>query len=118
MDLPYTEQRPWGSFTQYSDNEQTTVKLLDVKPGIRLSYQYHDHRDEEWVVISGDPIITINDQTYNAKPRDRFVINRGDKHRIAGGSSLSTILEISRGHFDENDNHRIEDDFNRSSPKP
>jgi len=47
MDLPYTEQRPWGSFTQYSDNEQTTVKLLDVKPGIRLSYQYHDHRDEE-----------------------------------------------------------------------
>src|SRR5258706_508284 len=46
-----TDQRPWGSFERFTLNESSTVKLIYVQPGERLSLQRHESRDELWVAL-------------------------------------------------------------------
>ena len=37
------ETRPWGTYQVIADTEHFKVKTITVKPGQRLSYQYHHH---------------------------------------------------------------------------
>lgn len=113
---PYYELRPWGDFTQFTDNEVSTVKILTMNKESQLSYQYHDHREEYWYVIEGEGYAILNDKKIDLKKGDEVKIAKKDKHRL-GSQTGMRVLEISFGHFDENDNHRIEDDYGRDSPK-
>lgn len=63
------------------------LKLLRVKG--RTSYQYHDNRTE-WVL-------------------GLYKVKRGEKHRMQHG----WYVELATGEPDENDIHRIEDDYAR-----
>ena len=110
---PITTKRPWGSFTRFTNNELSTVKLLYVNKGEELSLQYHMKREEFWRVISGTPDIRINDDTFQAKVGDEFNIPLGTKHRISAPNDDVVVLEISKGEFDEDDIVRIEDKYNR-----
>src|ERR671917_861723 len=43
--------KPWGRFEQYPHTLTSTVKIITVAPGGKLSSQYHHQRDELWVVL-------------------------------------------------------------------
>ncbi len=109
----YHEDRPWGSFDKFCENEKCTVKIIDVKPGKKLSLQYHYQREEFWRIISGKAKILIGDKIFNAKEGDEFFIPLKVKHRIMTEKDDVKILEISLGHFDEEDIVRLEDEYNR-----
>ncbi len=106
--------RPWGGFDQYTHNEQTTVKVLWVKKGERNSLQWHEHRDEMWVILAGPVKVTIGEEEKVGNTNDVFHIPARTKHRFEGAGEDNRLLEISFGNFDENDNHRIEDDYGRA----
>lgn len=106
--------RPWGSFRQYTNNELSTVKMIHVKSGSRLSLQYHKKREEFWTVISGNPLVVIGDDIFKASPGDEYCIAKEIRHRIEAPGDDVCILEISFGDFDEDDIFRIEDDFGRA----
>ena len=110
---PITTKRPWGSFTRFTNNEVSTVKLIYVTKGESLSLQYHDKRDEFWRVISGNPEIIIGDNISNGKPEDEFYIKAKTNHRISAPNNDVVILEIAKGEFDEDDIVRLEDKYNR-----
>lgn len=110
----YHENRPWGSFDQFTHNTQTTVKILHVSANKRLSLQKHKHRSEFWHVISGNGTVTIGTKELHAQQNDEFEIPIGTIHRITGGDEGIRLLEIATGKFDENDIIRIEDDFGRT----
>lgn len=107
-----TDKRPWGKFEQFTTNEKSTVKLLYVKKGKRLSYQYHKGRSEFWHVLSGRIIVTLNTKQIQLRRGGEISIPTKAKHRIKGLED-SVVLEISSGKFDENDVVRLEDDFKR-----
>lgn len=111
---PYEEERPWGAFRQFSHNEETTVKILTVHRGQQNSLQTHNHRDEFWHVISGELDLTIGEEVHNAKTGDEFWISRGTRHRLNGVGGNNRVLEISYGHFDEDDIVRLEDNYGRT----
>ncbi|HVW71578.1 MAG TPA: phosphomannose isomerase type II C-terminal cupin domain [Candidatus Paceibacterota bacterium] len=110
------EDRPWGSFDRFTLNEQSTVKIVRVDAGMRLSLQKHKHRSEFWRVIEGMGTAIVDQQERVIVPGDEVVIPVGATHRLIGGPKGVTVLEIAFGEFDENDIERIEDDFDRSSP--
>jgi mannose-6-phosphate isomerase len=112
----YTEKRPWGKFEQFTHNEKSTVKILKVKPKERLSLQYHKKRKEFWRVIEGSGKVTIGNKVHKAKIGDEFTILVKQKHRIEASAKGIKLLEIALGNFDEKDNIRLEDDYNRKSP--
>jgi len=107
------EERPWGQFERFVCNEVCTVKVLAIKANEQLSLQKHTHRDEFWKVLDGEPKIVNGDDTTKAKPGDEFYIKKETPHRIITEDTPVRILEIPLGHFDEYDEERIEDKYNR-----
>lgn len=107
-----TEQRPWGSFELFTLNEKSTVKLVNVNSGKRLSMQYHSKRSEFWKVVLGKIEVTLNSAKIILKKGETITIPVGAIHRITGIED-SIILEISFGEFNEEDIVRLDDDFGR-----
>lgn len=105
------EERPWGMFEQFTLNERSTVKIITVKEGEQLGLQYHEHRQEFWRVIEGNPTMTVGDKVMPAKAGDEFFVDVKQHHRIAGPGK---ILEIAFGTFDENDITRLDDKYGRA----
>lgn len=109
----YTEKRPWGSFEKFNENERCTVKLLYIKPGSRLSLQYHNKRNEFWKIVKGSANVEVQNKKSSLMEGDDIIIPSGARHRIQASNSGCIVLEISYGSFDENDIVRIEDDYDR-----
>ena len=108
------DERPWGRFDQYTQNETSTVKLITVEPGRRLSLQRHAHRSEYWVVIDGPVEVTVEDATWSAEVGEKVWVPVGAVHRLGNrGPAAVRILEIGFGDFDEDDIERLEDDYSR-----
>ena len=42
------EKRPWGRFYVIHDEPLYKLKRIEVDPGQRISYQYHNKRSEAW----------------------------------------------------------------------
>ena len=114
FDNPYEEERPWGKFVQYTDNEPSTVKIITVNPGEAFSLQYHGKRTEFWQVLSGNGTIEVGDRTEDIVPGSRYVLPPHTNHRVTGGSEPAVFLEISTGDFVENDIVRLEDRYGRT----
>jgi len=107
-------ERPWGNFERFTNNEQTTVKILHIFPGQELSLQMHEERDEFWRVLKGSGSIHIEDRDEQTSEGDNFFIPRYAEHRARSGSGELVLLEISFGTFSENDEKRFGDDYGRA----
>lgn len=108
-------ERPWGSFKQYAFNEESTVSLMTVLPGQRLSLQSHTGRAELWIVLDDGAIVQAGDRVTTHKAGDEIWIPAGEKHRLSGPSSGAPIrvLEVAFGNWQQADIERYEDDFAR-----
>lgn len=112
----YTEERPWGKFEQFTQNQRVTVKIITVNPGGLLSLQYHNFRDEFWHILEGEPLVIIGNESVTlASAGDEFFIPKRTLHRIGAPETGRTVrfLEIAYGKFDENDIVRLADNYNR-----
>jgi len=49
--------RPWGYYRVLHETETCKVKELTVNPGLSLSMQRHQYRNEYWHVVSGKGIV-------------------------------------------------------------
>ena len=108
--------RPWGHYEILLDEEYCKVKRIYVKPGQRLSYQYHHKRQEAWTVVSGVARITLNGTTHDYEPGQTVLIPLGVKHRMANPSEEQDMIlvEVQTGtYFGEDDIVRVEDDYDR-----
>ncbi len=112
MDV-YVEDRPWGKFEKFVENEKCTVKILYLNPDQQTSLQYHDKRDEWWKILQGSIIIHLDGNERRLSEGESISVNRGSKHQIINQENTSVILEISKGEFDENDIVRVKDIYNR-----
>lgn len=120
MNEPYEEERPWGRFIQFSKNQQTTVKIIEVKPQQQLSVQTHKNRDELWVALDpglvalvGEDTVFMTDIEIGLEP---VFIPRNTIHSIKNANLVSDarFLEIAFGEFDEDDIERIRDVYGRA----
>ncbi len=110
------DERPWGSYTVLEDAPTHKVKRIEVLPGMRLSYQRHEHRAEHWFVIAGSALVTLDGTDLPVPTLGAIDIPRGAAHRIANaGEGPLVFIEVQHGdYFGEDDIIRLEDDFGRS----
>jgi mannose-1-phosphate guanylyltransferase len=107
--------RPWGSYETVSHGPHFQVKRLIVKPGCRLSVQYHHHRSEHWVVISGTAKILVGEQYLTLSENQSTFIPVGVVHSLEnpGDANLEVIEVQSGSYLGEDDIVRIEDQYGR-----
>ncbi len=106
--------RPWGAFSQYAFNQDVTVSLMTVKPGMRLSLQSHTGRAELWIVFDQGAIVQVDDQILTPQPGDEIWIPANARHRLScAGETEVRVLEVAFGNWQQEDITRYDDDFKR-----
>ena len=115
MNFIEKEKRPWGSYYVIHDEQDYKLKRIEVLPNQRLSYQYHNRREESWTIVKGTGIVTINDKETVVNQGDTIKLLVKDKHRILNsGDNKLIFIEVQTGsYFGEDDIVRIEDDYKR-----
>lgn len=108
-------ERPWGEYTVLLNAEDHKVKEITVKPGMRLSLQRHQKREEHWFIHRGEALVTINGVGRKLALGQYIDIPRNCEHRIENiGDCDLVFIEIQTGdYFGEDDIERIEDDYER-----
>ena len=109
-----TTEKPWGRFIQYVLNQPVTVKILEIRAGEQVSYQYHHHRSELWIPLDEGACINLDGTMQRPEPMEPVLIPQGAKHQLIGESKDYRILEIASGHFDEEDIVRLSDKYGRT----
>jgi len=109
-----TVSRPWGSFKQYAFNEDTTVSLMTVLPGQRLSLQSHTGRAELWIVLDDGASVQVGPNVTTHKAGDEIWIPANERHRLGNATAAPVrVLEVAFGNWQQADIVRYEDDFSR-----
>jgi len=109
------EVRPWGRFEVLADESDHKVKRLIVNPKSQLSYQRHTRRDENWVIVSGQAEVVLEDKVTVLRPGQQIYIPKNHKHRIRNpGNQPLVMIEVQTGeYFGEDDIERFADDYQR-----
>ena len=109
------ESRPWGMFEVLLDTPECKVKRITVAPEQRLSYQSHEKRQEQWVVVKGILTVILEGIEYTLHPGSSMFIDRGEKHRAWNTTKdIVQFIEVQTGtYFGEDDIIRYEDDYER-----
>ena len=136
--------RPWGGFfvieesqaalflqTYYPEEKaedltkggRVSPKILVVKPGKRLSWQYHHRRSEVWKLVAGTAALvrSFTDEEGDLEQMTigkKVTLQQGERHRLIGGKEVGIIAEIWQhcdpDHLsDESDIVRLQDDYGR-----
>ena len=109
-------ERPWGTYRTIEQRANYQLKHIVVKPGKRLSLQYHHHRDEHWTVIKGKGTVQLDEESIDLELNGRVFIPKLAKHRMSNNTQEDVeFLEIQIGDYlGEDDIVRIQDDFGRN----
>jgi mannose-6-phosphate isomerase-like protein (cupin superfamily) len=80
-----------------------------------LSYQAHEQRAENWVVVTGEALVLLDDQQYTVRIGEHIFIPQRSKHRLCNpGKKLLQVIETQTGkYFGEDDIVRYADDYQR-----
>jgi len=108
------DRRPWGRFRRYPHEDAGSIKIITVNPGGVLSLQYHDRRDEFWVVLDAGLEMTVGDRVWRPAAGEEVFIPRKTPHRARNtGAAPARVMEIWVGRSDEADIVRLKDDYGR-----
>ncbi len=112
---PRRIEKPWGYELIWAEAEQYVGKLLVVRAGHALSLQYHERKDESWLVQGGRATLELGEvggelSAREIGPGDAFRYRPGTVHRITAIED-TTILEVSTPHLD--DVVRLDDRYGR-----
>ncbi len=108
------DHRPWGMYRGFPLNDVSSVKIITVAPKGILSLQYHEKRDEFWVILDDGIELTVGERTWRPSPNEEVWIPRKTRHRARGaGSKPARFMELWIGDSSESDIVRLEDAYGR-----
>jgi mannose-6-phosphate isomerase-like protein (cupin superfamily) len=109
-------EKPWGHELIWALSDAYAGKVLFVKAGAALSLQFHNEKDESWLVQSGRARLELGDvgqKVLNEEvigPGAAFHYRPGTVHRVTAIED-TTIIEVSTTQLD--DIVRLEDLYGR-----
>ena len=109
-------EKPWGHELIWALSETYCGKVLFVKAGAALSLQFHNEKDESWLVHSGRAKLELGEVGQQVLHEEvigagaAFRYRPGTVHRVTAIED-TTILEVSTPQID--DVVRLEDIYGR-----
>lgn len=113
-------QKPWGYEILWAHTQHYVGKIMVVNSQQALSLQYHERKDETFMLLHGDAVVELGQEgvtdnyTLRQVPMERlksFHIPPRTVHRIVSGDIQAQIVEVSTDHLD--DVVRLEDKYGR-----
>jgi mannose-6-phosphate isomerase len=112
---PRKVEKPWGWELVWAEADDYVGKLLFVRAGESLSLQYHEVKDESWLVQEGRARLELGDvdgelEVVEIAPGDAYRFRPGTVHRVTAIED-TTVVEVSTNHL--TDVVRLEDSYGR-----
>ena len=112
---PRHVDKPWGWELVWAETEAYVGKLLFVRAGESLSLQYHEVKEESWLVREGRARLELGDvggelETLEIGAGDAFRFPPRTVHRVTAVED-TLVLEVSTPHL--TDVVRLEDRYGR-----
>ena len=112
---PRRIEKPWGWELVWAETDAYVGKLLFVRAGEALSLQYHERKDESWLVQEGRARLELGDvggtlETLEIAAGEAFHYGPRTVHRVTALEDL-LLLEVSTPELD--DVVRLEDRYGR-----
>jgi mannose-6-phosphate isomerase len=112
---PRRVDKPWGWELVWAEADAYVGKLLFVKAGESLSLQYHEVKDESWLVREGRGRLELGEvggalEAVDLAPGDAFRFQPRTVHRVTAIEDL-LVVEVSTPHL--SDVVRLEDRYGR-----
>jgi mannose-6-phosphate isomerase-like protein (cupin superfamily) len=112
---PRKVEKPWGWELLWAETDDYVGKLLFVRAGEALSLQYHERKDEAWLVRAGRAMLELGEvdgelETVTIGPGDAFRFRPRTVHRVTAVED-TLVVEVSTPHLD--DVVRVEDRYGR-----
>jgi mannose-6-phosphate isomerase-like protein (cupin superfamily) len=106
--------KPWGYELRFVRTERYAGKVLFIRAGQQLSLQYHEHKDEAFLIHAGTMEFVLGrgdeQRVETLRAGDCRRIRPGTVHRFRAVSDC-TLFEVSTPELD--DVVRLEDDYGR-----
>jgi mannose-6-phosphate isomerase len=118
---PTRVEKPWGYELIWALTDKYCGKLLFVRTGQELSLQFHNLKDESWLVHEGRAELELArpGEAITASevvgPGAAFRLEPGTVHRLRALED-TTVFEVSTPDLD--DVVRLEDRYGRQTPEP
>lgn len=112
---PRRVDKPWGWELIWAETDVYVGKLLLVRAGQSLSLQYHEVKEESWLVREGRAALELGEvggslEAREIVPGDAFHYRPGTVHRVTAIED-TLIVEVSTPHL--MDVVRLEDAYGR-----
>ena len=75
---------------------QSYTVRVNLKPGHRMKYHSHQHREEVWTVVSGHGKVILDDLMQEISAGSAIKIPEGCKHTVMADSDLH-LIEVQIG---------------------
>lgn len=98
----------WGNIVDLDAGDKHKVKRIVIKKGKSTPTHAHTQRTEQWVVVSGHGMLTIDGQERFIGTGGHVSIPKGKKHSIEASVDLE-LIEIQLGACDDKDTVLVED---------
>jgi len=113
--VPRRVEKPWGWELVWAEADAYVGKLLFVRAGESLSLQYHEAKDESWLVQEGRARLELGGVggelvETEIGPGDAFRFRPRTVHRVTAIED-TLVVEVSTPHLD--DVVRLEDRYGR-----
>ena len=89
-------EKSWGSFRILDIEEGSLTIKVTLNPGHRMNYHSHKHRDEVWMVISGQGRTIVDEMEQNVKAGDVITMEAGCRHTVIAHTELK-LIEVQLG---------------------
>ena len=113
---PRRVDKPWGWELVWAETDEYVGKLLFVRAGESLSLQYHEAKDESWLVREGRARLELGEvggelEASEIEPGDTFHFPPRTVHRVTALED-TLVVEVSTNHL--TDVVRLEDGYGRA----
>ncbi|HFQ1186265.1 TPA: sugar phosphate nucleotidyltransferase [Enterococcus faecium] len=89
-------EKSWGTYTVMDVQEGSMTVKVSMQAGQKLSYHYHNSRDEVWTVVAGQGKGIVDGMKQILRAGDVVTIAAGCKHTIEAVTNLD-IIEVQIG---------------------
>ncbi|HEX7615513.1 MAG TPA: cupin domain-containing protein [Thermoanaerobaculia bacterium] len=103
--LPRIVPKPWGEERIFAETGRYAAKLILIRAGESLSYQYHERKEETIHVLEGTLGLEVEREGERADlrltPGENFDVTPGMRHRMYAEGADCLLVEVSTPELDD-----------------
>lgn len=90
--------RAWGGYEQLVEEKNYRIRQIYVLSGKTIYAHKHSHRSENWTIVSGEALVTLDGVERSYKVQENIHVPSGTVHQISNiGDGLLIFVETAVG---------------------